>query len=371
MVEINDILVSGITVTNYFSATTINTSSLIVGGNIVNLNNSSFNQLSATTLSGGTIYSGSTDINTLFADKIHTHNISDVNNLLNSLNSKPNLSGATFTGTVFAPALSATTISGGTFYSGSTPLENIFITAAGALTSIQNGTNTFTGGTSTRPTVNITAATLANLTVSGTGLFNSLSATTLSGGTIYSGTTDLGFTFFSTGATNISKMVSINTGDSNTVVNTTSETILSANTTTYIIPANTLTARKIVRIRVWGKFSTKNGSVGTFTFRLKRGTTTLNTIAASLGSAVTNAGALLDSQIQFRTSGSGGTATSHLMGIFDSASSSNQSSFVNSSNGPITWNTTIANTVQFSVQWATADSLNSFTMEQIFFELLN
>ena len=73
-------------------------------------------------------------------------------------------------------------ITGTTYYSGATPLELIIqnLAVAGSVTNVQNGTNTFTGGTPTNPTVNITGATLTYL-----------SATTLSAGTLYSGSTDL------------------------------------------------------------------------------------------------------------------------------------------------------------------------------------
>ena len=71
---------------------------------------------------------------------------------------------------------------GGVIYSAGTDLYNIFLTAAGAndITRVQPGLNTYTGGTGNNPTVNISAATLTYL-----------SATTISGGTIYSGSTDL------------------------------------------------------------------------------------------------------------------------------------------------------------------------------------
>jgi hypothetical protein len=73
-------------------------------------------------------------------------------------------------------------ITGTTYYSGATPLELIIqnLAIAGSVTHVQNGTNSFTGGTPTNPTVNISAATLTYL-----------SATTISGGTLYSGSTDL------------------------------------------------------------------------------------------------------------------------------------------------------------------------------------
>src|ERR1035437_4716990 len=75
-------------------------------------------------------------------------------------------------------------LSATTFYSGSTPLSNIIqnfvIGTTSGLTStqVQNGTNTYTGGTSSLPTVNVSALTISTLSASGTSVFNILSATT-------------------------------------------------------------------------------------------------------------------------------------------------------------------------------------------------
>ena len=87
-----------------FSATTIITPSVTLNAN----------GLTATTISGGTIYSGSTELGTLLTNPIYSQ-----------LNTKANLSGATFTGNINSPSLSATTLSGGTFYSGSTLLSTV------------------------------------------------------------------------------------------------------------------------------------------------------------------------------------------------------------------------------------------------------
>lgn len=76
----------------------------------------------------------------------------------------------------------------------------------GVTTYVQNGTNITTGGTSNLPTINLVASpSVNNITFSGSaiggsvqaaaGSFASLSATTLSGGTIYSGGTNLQNTF--------------------------------------------------------------------------------------------------------------------------------------------------------------------------------
>lgn len=76
--------------------------------------------------------------------------------------------------------LSATTISGGTLYSGSTNLYGIFVGIGTPSVFVRPGLNIYTGGTSTAPTINVSAATL-----------NYLSASTISGGTLYSGLTNL------------------------------------------------------------------------------------------------------------------------------------------------------------------------------------
>ena len=102
-------------------------------------------------------------------------------------------------------SVSANTLSGATIYSGSTDLYDIFLTNADGndITRVQNGINTFTGGTENNPTINVTALTIDNITVSGDSSFDSVSATT-----IYSGSTDLSDIFatkaedsFSTGGT--------------------------------------------------------------------------------------------------------------------------------------------------------------------------
>ena len=114
--------------------------------------------------------------------------------------------------TIKAVTFSATSISATTYYSGSTNLSSLL---GGASTYVQSGLNIYTGGTSSAPTINLSAATLDSLNVSGTstlGLVNAnkfistgtssinifpiVSATTLSASTIYSGATDL-FRIFS------------------------------------------------------------------------------------------------------------------------------------------------------------------------------
>jgi hypothetical protein len=139
-------------------------------GTKASLSGASFNSLSGTS-----IFSGSTNLNTYF-----TANASAIASNQAQLATKANLSGATFTG-----AISAVTLSASTIYSGSTDLSSIFATIAAADSMpIQNGINTFTAGTSNAPSVNISSATLNNLNTSGTSLNIRLSASTLSSNTI-------------------------------------------------------------------------------------------------------------------------------------------------------------------------------------------
>ena len=181
---------------------------------------------SATTISGGTIYSGSTDLYSIFLTTNDGNDITRVQPGTNittggtgnlptvSLVASPSVNNITFSGTaiggvgqfaaVTATSLSAGTLSGGTIYSGSTDLYSIFATIPDQndVTRVQPGSNITTGGTANLPTVNLVASpSLNNITFSGTAIggtgqfaavtATSLSAGTLSGGTILSGSTNL------------------------------------------------------------------------------------------------------------------------------------------------------------------------------------
>ena len=106
------------------------------------------------------------------------------NNPTVNLVDSPSINNLSFSGTATGNAFSSTTISGGTLYSGSTNLYDIFSTGGpgGASTYVQPGTNTYTGGTASAPTVNVSALTINTLTASGASSFTTLSATTLISG---------------------------------------------------------------------------------------------------------------------------------------------------------------------------------------------
>ena len=129
----------------------------------VNISAATLTSLSSTTISGGTFYSGSTPLQTIIKNLIPI----DADNYLP-------LSGGTVSGTTNFN-------NGAIIQSGGTDLYNIFLSNDVDInTNVQPGLNTYTGGTSANPTVNISAATLT-----------SLSSTTISGGTFYSGSTPL------------------------------------------------------------------------------------------------------------------------------------------------------------------------------------
>jgi hypothetical protein len=213
---------------------------------IINLDNDIvLNSVSGNTLSGGTIYSGSTDLSDLFAPAG-----SDTNNFVTGF-TYDNANAFTIsvndgndytaiinevTGLTVSGALSADTI-----YSGSTDLYDIFLTTApdGDKTRVQNGTNTFTGGTANEPTVNVTGLTIDNITVSGISSFNSLSATT-----IYSGSTDL-YDIFST--TDNDDITRVQPGTNITTGGTANEPIINLvdNVITASLSANTISGGTI------------------------------------------------------------------------------------------------------------------------------
>lgn len=88
------------------------------------------NNLTGNSIYASTYYSGSTELSSLFAIS---------SSVSAQLATKANLSGATFTNTVNAPALSATTLSGETIYSGSTPLSSIFLSTGATTTASSVG----------------------------------------------------------------------------------------------------------------------------------------------------------------------------------------------------------------------------------------
>ena len=167
-----------------------------------------FSSLFSTSLSGGTLYSGSTDLETIINNI--TNGSEDITRVQPGLNITTggtdnfpivNLQGDITLNSVNATSVSGGTISGDTIYSAGTDLYNIFLTTADGndITRVQNGTNTVTGGTGNFPSVNLVdSPSFNNLSWSGNAIGNEFYASAISGGTIYSGGTDLYNIFLTT-----------------------------------------------------------------------------------------------------------------------------------------------------------------------------
>ncbi|MFA5067728.1 MAG: hypothetical protein WC466_06825, partial [Candidatus Izemoplasmatales bacterium] len=144
--------------------------------------------------SAGTIYSGSTNLYDIFLTSAPASDTTRIQQGLNTYTGGTdnyptvNISAATLDNISVSGASSLGVVSATTIISGSTNLYDIFLTSAPAsdTTRIQQGLNTYTGGTDNYPTVNVSAATLDNLSVSGASSLGVVSATT-----IISGSTNL------------------------------------------------------------------------------------------------------------------------------------------------------------------------------------
>jgi len=168
--------------------------------NITVSGDSSFNELSATT-----IYSGNTNLEDIIISLAGSGATGDITRVQGGINTftggtdnypTVNITGGTFDTLNVSGATSLNILSATTIYSGGTNLENVIISlvgsgATGDITRVQSGVNTFTGGTDNFPTVNITGGTFDNIYVSGDSVFNTLSAITISATTFYSGGTNL------------------------------------------------------------------------------------------------------------------------------------------------------------------------------------
>jgi hypothetical protein len=270
-----------------------------IGGN-VQAAAGTFTSLSATTLSGGTILSGGTNLYNIFQkigdDTAHTQVQPGTNITTGGTSSLPTInlvaspsvnnitfSGSAIGGNVQAAAgtftsFSATTLSGGTILSGGTNLYSIFApfgTISGVET-IGQGTNIATGGTAVNPTISLVASpSVNNITFSGSaiggnvqaaaGTFTSLSATTLSGGTILSGSTNL-YSIFQKigdvdGVANVNAGTNITTGGTATspIINVANSPVFTGLVSATGFTDSSLTAGRVVYVGASGRLVDEAG----------------------------------------------------------------------------------------------------------------
>ena len=150
-------------------------------------------------LSASTIYSGTTNLYSIFSTQ--TTNVQGGTNIqtggtasnpIINLSSSPSINNLTVSGLSTNNIVSANTLSAGTIYSGSTNLYNIFAQLGNEVVSVQPGVNIITGGTQTNPIINLTnSPSVNNFTASGTtNLQNTTTANlTVNGNLFVNGTT--------------------------------------------------------------------------------------------------------------------------------------------------------------------------------------
>lgn len=194
---IGTLIVATVGAITTLATTTLSTNTLTVNGNATVTGSTNVKGLTATTFSAttaniGTILSGGTDLYSIFLTTNDGNDITRVqpgtNTFTAGTENNPTVnvtaltistlivSGNTNLQELIATNFSATTLSGGTIYSGSTPLETIITNLSnGDITRVQPGTNISTGGTANFPTINLDSSIL----------LSSVSATTISGATIY------------------------------------------------------------------------------------------------------------------------------------------------------------------------------------------
>ena len=202
-------------------------------------------------------------------------------------------------------------------YSASTNLYDIFeLKGTEDITRVQNGLNTYTGGTPNSPSVNISSVTLNNLTASGNTIVSSFSATT-----IFSGNTNL-YNIFQTIGSDLNKTYvqqgsNITTGgtvDYPTINLVNSPSVAGLSTSAATIIKSTLT--------VTGNTSLANISATT----IFSGSTNLSNLFATQITA-TN----LQNQINTKVNLSGATFTGNVYATYISATTLN-AGIINSGN---------------------------------------
>ncbi len=223
-----------------FSAQTVNVSALTI--NTLSASGSSVftGGLSANTFSASTINSGSTDLYSIFApignyalQSQLSYNVNGLNTYTGgtALAQSINISGLTieslfasgFTtlNSTTASTLNVRSLSGGGTLMVVTDNNGLLSTqsipSAGQSTSVQNGLNTYTGGTASAQSINISALTINTLLASGSSVFTGgLSANTFSASTINSGSTDLYSIFAPIGNYALQSQLSYNVNGLNT-----------------------------------------------------------------------------------------------------------------------------------------------------------
>lgn len=175
----------------------------------------------------------------------------------------------------------------------------------------------------------------------------------------------------STGATGTGgSLVYSNTAASSAIANTTTETSFSI--PSYSIPANSIVAGTVIRVKIWGVYST-DVVPPTLNMRIKLGGTTyLATGAVTTVGSLSNKQWTGEAEFTCFTAGSSGTIQADAIGFLQTAATTSLSVSVPNS-ATQTINTTTAQAVTCTIQWGTASASNSIscTQFQIYLEQLS
>lgn len=146
----------------------------------------------------------------------------------------------------------------------------------------------------------------------------------------------------------------------NTIANTGSDTAFNSS---YTVPANTLSAGDVVRLKLWGIYSTAL-TPPTITVKVKiGGTTVLNTGAITTVGNVSSAGFFMDIDLSFFTIGASGTCDAQAYGEYATALTTGLSINVPNSS-TTTIDTTVDELIQVTITWGTASASNTITCRQ-------
>ena len=159
----------------------------------------------------------------------------------------------------------------------------------------------------------------------------------------------------------VAGVVFANTSVSNTISSTNTETNFNQN---YSIPANDCQPGRVYRITAQGVYGTQS-TPGNLTLRVKLGSTTIGaTPTAAPTGSLTNQGWRVELQFTCVTAGASGTIESQGNAMLYSNTTTAQTRMI-SNTSTVTVDTTTAQTLQLSAQWATSSATNTITMRQL------
>ena len=148
------------------------------------------------------------------------------------------------------------------------------------------------------------------------------------------------------------------------IVNTTTETtLLNGGVGTLTVPANGFSVGDSFSVNMGGTLSANNNEG--LTIRIKSGSTILASTGTVIMSGATNRKWILQATFVIRSIGAAGTAAIYTSGFFEylKNASSNLEFFNATSLNNTTFDTTSANTLNITAQWAVASPNNSITTQ--------